>query len=50
MTPQAVVGLGDDAFWWDWCRMQKGIAVKVGDSAELVGTKFLWEKPQLTDA
>ena len=50
MTPQTVAGLGDDAFWYDWSGMQKGIAVKVGDSAYLVSTKFLWEKPQLTDA
>jgi hypothetical protein len=50
MTPQAVAGLGDDAFWWDWSGMQKGIAVKVGDDAYLISTKVLWEKPQLTDA
>jgi hypothetical protein len=49
-TPQAVAGLGDDAFWWDWSGMQRGIAVKVGDNAYLISTKFLWEKPQLTDA
>lgn len=50
MTPQAITGLGDDAFWYDWTGMQKGIAVKVGDSSYLVSTKFLAEKPQLTDA
>ena len=50
MTPQTVAGLGDDAFWYDWSGMQKGIAVKVGDNAYLVSTRFLWEKPQLTDA
>ena len=50
MTPQTVAGLGDDAFWWDWTDMQKGIAVKVGDSAYLISTRFLWEKPQLSDA
>ena len=49
MTPQTIPGLGADAFWWDWSGMQKGIAVKVGDSAYLISTKFLWEKPQLTD-
>jgi hypothetical protein len=49
MTPEAVGGLGDDAFWWDWADMQKGIAVKVGDTSYLISTKFLWEKPQLTD-
>ena len=50
MTPKTVAGLGDDAFWWDWTDMQKGIAVKVGDNAYLISTKFLWDKPQLTDA
>jgi hypothetical protein len=50
MKPQTVSGLGDDAFWWDWSGMQKGIAVKVGDNAYLISTGFLWERPQLTDA
>ncbi len=49
MAPETVAGLGDDAFWWDWSGMQKGIAVKIGDDAFLVSTKYLWEKPQLTD-
>jgi hypothetical protein len=50
MTPEAIDGLGDEAFWWDWTGMQKGIAVKVGDDAYLISTKFTWDKPQLTDA
>ncbi len=50
MAPQTIAGLGDDAFWWDWTDMQKGIAVKVGDNAYLISTGFLWEKPQLSDA
>lgn len=50
MKPVAVAGLGDEAFWWDWTDMQKGIAVKVGSDAYLISTKFLSEKPQLTDA
>jgi hypothetical protein len=50
MTPEAIDGLGDEAFWWDWTDMQKGIAVKVGDNAYLISTKFAWDKPQLTDA
>ena len=50
MEPEAVSGLGDEAFWWDWADMQKGIAVKVGDDAYLISTKFAWSKPQLTDA
>jgi hypothetical protein len=50
MKPVAVSGLGDEAFWWDWTDMQKGIAVKVGNDAYLISTKFLWEKPQLSDA
>jgi len=50
MTPQTVAGLGDDAFWYDWSGMQKGIAVKVGGDAYLISTKFLAAKPQVTDA
>jgi hypothetical protein len=50
MTPEAVTGLGDEAFWWDWAGMQKGIAVKAGADAYLISTKFLSEKPQVSDA
>ena len=49
MEPEAVGGLGDEAFWWDWTDMQKGIAVKVGGDAYMISTKFLGGKPQLTD-
>lgn len=49
MEPESVSGLGDEAFWWDWTDMQKGIAVKVGGDAYMISTKFLGGKPQLTD-
>jgi len=50
MKPEPIGGLGDEAYWWDWTDMQKGIALKVGDDAYLISTKFAWSKPQLTDA
>ena len=50
-TPaKAISGLGDDAFWWDYTDVQRGIAVLVGDSTYIVCTRLAWDKPEMTDA
>lgn len=45
----AISGLGDDAFWWDYSGMQRGIAILVGDSTYEIIAKYAWDKPQVTD-
>ena len=45
----AISGLGDDAFWWDYTDVQRGLAVLVGDSTYIVCTRLAWDKPQMTD-
>lgn len=47
--PEAISGLGDDAFWWEYTDTDRGIAVLVGDTTYIVSTKYAWEKPQVTD-
>ena len=50
-TPaEPISGLGDDAFWWDYAGMQRGIAVLAGDSTYEVIAGYAWNKPQVTDA
>jgi hypothetical protein len=49
-TPaETIPGLGDDAFWWDYTDVQRGLAVLVGDSTYIVCTTLAWDKPQVTD-
>jgi hypothetical protein len=45
----AISGLGDDAFWWEYSGMQRGIAILVGDSTYEVISGYAWNKPQVTD-
>ena len=50
-TPaKPISGLGDDAFWWDYAGIQRGIAVLAGDSTYEVIAGYAWNKPQVTDA
>jgi hypothetical protein len=50
-TPaEPISGLADDAFWWDYAGMQRGIAVLAGDSTYEVIAGYAWNKPQVTDA
>jgi hypothetical protein len=49
-TPaETIPDLGDDAFWWDYTDVQRGLAVLVGDSTYMVSTRLAWDKPQMTD-
>ena len=49
-TPAKIIpGLGDDAFWWDYTDVQRGLAVLVGDSTYIVCSTLTYGKPQMTD-
>jgi hypothetical protein len=49
-TPAVTIpGLGDDAFWWDYTDVQRGLAVLVGDDTYEIMTTLAWDKPQMTD-
>lgn len=49
-TPAVTIpGLGDDAFWWEYSGMDRGIAFIVGDTTYVVSTRYAWDKPELTD-
>jgi hypothetical protein len=49
-TTEKTEGLGDDAFWWDYTGMDRGIAILAGDATYIISTQFRGEKPQLSDA
>ena len=49
-TPaETIPGLGDDAFWWDYTDVQRGLAVLVGDTTYEIMTRLAYDKPQMTD-
>lgn len=49
-TPAVTIpGLGDDAFWWDYTDVQRGLDVLVGDDTYEIMTTLAWGKPQMTD-
>ena len=49
-TPaETIPGLGDDAFWWDYTDVQRGLAVLVGDTTFEIMTRLAYDKPQMTD-
>ena len=49
-TPaETIPGLGDDAFWWDYTDVQRGLAVLVGDTTYEIMTTLAYGKPQMTD-
>ena len=49
-TPAVTIpGLGDDAFWWDYTDVQRGLAVLVGDTTYEIMTRLAYDKPQMTD-
>jgi hypothetical protein len=49
-TPaETIPGLGDDAFWWDYTDVQRGLDVLVGDTTYEIMTTLAWDKPQMTD-
>jgi hypothetical protein len=49
-TPAVTIpGLGDDAFWWDYTDVQRGLDVLVGDDTYEIMTTLAWDKPQMTD-
>jgi hypothetical protein len=49
-TPaETIPGLGDDAFWWDYTDVQRGLTVLVGDSTYEIMTTLTYNKPQVTD-
>jgi hypothetical protein len=49
-TPaETIPGLGDDAFWWDYTDVQRGLDVLVGDTTYEIMTTLAWGKPQMTD-
>ncbi len=49
-TPAVTIpGLGDDAFWWDYTDVQRGLAVLVGDTTFEIMTRLAYDKPQMTD-
>jgi hypothetical protein len=47
--PVTIPGLGDDAFWWDYTDVQRGLDVLVGDDTYEIMTTLAWDKPQMTD-
>jgi hypothetical protein len=49
-TPaETIPGLGDDAFWWDYTDVQRGLTVLFGDSTYEIITTLTYNKPQVTD-